>query len=157
MKFETFLEIEIGEREMTPEDALWDARVVISPYARQIVNGTEWWKDQKRVVRFTRTKVQDLGYPEGCYIDELNRKVTHRIGHSLCARTDGPEIRLALQDQCEGDKFCLAMNPVEISYGDICIFQVRRENHHLILDTYSSYFGGLHLNPDDEVVFRLGR
>lgn len=157
MKFETFLEIEIGEREETLEDALWDARVVISPYARQIVNGTDEQDDQKRVVRFARMKVQNLGYPEGCYIDELNRKVTHRMGHSLCERTDGPEIRLALQDQREGDKFCLAMNPVEISYGDICIFQVRRESHHLILDTYSSYLGGLHLSSGDEVVFRLGR
>lgn len=126
----------------------------VSNWARDIMSKPEFTTLPESVeVQLTRAKVRDLGFKKAPTTSELFARIKE-VG-DLCPAEVGPHIRLALNDQLNGDWFSVAMEPITDSDGGRGVFSVER------YDDGEQWLGAYYARPGyrwdlgSEVVFCL--
>ncbi len=81
---------------------------------------------KKKTIYLARAKVGELGFTEKPTTAELWARI-REVG-ALCPAEVGPHLRLALEDQPNGDYFWVAMEQITDSRGSPSVFCVRRDD-----------------------------
>ena len=159
--FAVYLEIETGGREKI--ELLAELQRVGFTVANQTVDvilGSEWTLGEKKIIKFARTKVSDLGFTQRPTIEQILARVIE-LGHNLCEPCDGPAIRLAIKDQPRDDYIWLAMEPIQVANLGFGVFCVDR---HIRARGVALMSLGLNLTSlrktwrlDRDIIFRLDK
>lgn len=134
---------------------LKDGGFYASDWARDIMGKSAFTTLPKPMeIQLVRIKVADLGFKEMPTTTELFVRAKER-GLDLCSAEVGPHLRLADADQQRSTLYWVAMEPITVSDGDPCVFNVERN------DDGKQWLNANYANPndrwnlDDTIVFRL--
>jgi hypothetical protein len=104
-------------------------------------------------VSFALLTVSDLGFGSGVTYEQICNKATE-LGLELCAQDDGPKLRL-LYDQKFNTCFRTAIKPIEVSGGELRLWDVDRSDDGTRKLTWSFGDAGRRWRGDDKFVFRV--
>jgi hypothetical protein len=105
-----------------------------------------------QTISLVRVNVSDLGLTE-----PLTRQIYAKaksFGLELCPAEVGPQLRLEYKNQPLGDRFCIGMNQIHDSNGDMGIFELNRTTSGLQLVSRWARSGRLWY-PESDFVFSL--
>ncbi len=97
--------------------ALKESRYCIGDYADQILNKMKVSETETQVDLVVKT-VAELGFKGGANRDAIYARAKE-LGLELCPAEVGPALRLAYQDQPNGEWLRIAMEPISDSGGDL--------------------------------------
>ncbi len=154
--FPVYLEIEVGGKCRDELIAELEANhMYVDDHIKSLMRELSFRPGQKKIVKFTKVKVQDLGFVERPTTRQLWTRIK-KLGHDLCESYDGQGIRLALKDQSLSNLFWIAMDLYYVgALGGTAIFCIKGLNGGLP-ELGASVIGPNSVwDLDLEVVFRL--
>lgn len=113
----------------------------VSNWAKDIISKPQFTTlAKKKTIYLARAKVGNLGFTEQPTTKEIWSRIKE-IG-ALCPAEVGPHLRLALEDQPNGDYFWVAMEQITDSLCNPSVFDVeRRDGGERWLDGYYTHSG----------------
>ena len=154
-KFTTWKTIKLGTGLKTADDfrrALEDVGVNISDWANDILGKPAFTvASEETEVDLVKVTVAELGFKKGARHDQIYERVK-KLGLELCPAEVGPQLRLQYQDQPNGERILVAMEPIIASDGYPLVFNVGRGESGLWL--YGRWGHSVRFRyPDDQWVF----
>jgi len=146
--------IQLGLHQSADEyrKAIKSSGMRISDYVNDLLNNPAFTVMLKKCeVKLVMLTVAELGFPNGATSQEIYDKAKKR-GSDLCPAEVGPALRLAYEDQPNGEWVIVAMEPITDSDGFLGVFGVGHDGDGRWLRTlYGS--PGARWGPGDRWVF----
>lgn len=96
----------------------------LSKWARDIIGKLAFTiSPEKIMLNLVKISVADLGFEDGATLKEIYERAIS-LGLELVPAEAGPQLRLQYRDQPAGEWLRMAMEPIEDSGGDPCVFDV---------------------------------
>ena len=128
-KFKTWKTIKLGTGLKTADDfrkTLKDNGFNISGWANDILRKPVFTvAAEETEVELVKVTVAELGFKRGARHDQTYERAKE-LGLELCPPEVGPQLRLQYQDQPNGERILVAMEPIIVSDGDSDVFGVER-------------------------------
>ena len=136
-KFKTWKTIKLGTGLKTADDfckTLKDNGFNISGWANDILRKPAFTvAAEETEVELVKVTVAELGFKRGARHEQTYERAKE-FGLELCPPEVGPQLRLQYQDQPNGERILVAMEPIIVSDGDPDVFSVERYVSGLWLD-----------------------
>lgn len=96
----------------------------VSDWAKDLLSKTKFKKETLNLVNIS---VAELGFPDGATRQQIYDKAKE-LGLEFCPASVGPVLRMEYQDQPNGERLLIGMEPVTVSVGNLRVFGVERDD-----------------------------